>query len=140
MNHDDQPIIPTPPVIETGQQPDANWNGVDRRRTNPLTLAIEHATARVNNAPVAASSDRVIAIVVLGAALALLCLVLISQFRLADRVHDAEIEQRRFRESVVCFLVESTRARASTGVPSDPAHTTDILTTCGFINIPGNGK
>ena len=133
---------PTPPVIETGLPTGTtDWDGVERRRTDPLALAIRSAVSKVENGkapPV--QTNFVTTIVAIAAILALQCLILVSQFRLADRINDSNIEQQHFRESIVCFLVESTRQAeeaAAAGRPPVGAGT-KILTTCGFVTTPGN--
>lgn len=132
MEHD-----PTPPVVETG----ALYAGPDRRASDPLTDAITSAVGRVTPPPRGTAPRDVSAIVKDAVVVALAVLVLVSQFRLADRLEANNDQQQEFRDGVSCFLVESVRAEAA---PADAAarqkQATDVLIRCGFIETPGNGR
>lgn len=137
------PMVPTPPVVDAGL-PDAaqgGWDGTERRRADALSLAIKSAVGKVaqNSAPQVQTSF-VTTVVSIGAILALQCLILVSQFRLADRQADAATTQQHFRESIVCYLVEVTRAQEDAARAGQVAVGvgTRVLTTCGFVTTPGN--
>lgn len=127
---------PTPPVVD----PDAlAYEGIDRRRVDPLTQAIANAVGR--NSPPARQADPrdVIGVVKDAVVVALVVLVLISQFRLADRINENNDQQQEFRDGVSCFLVESVRGAAAPAVTpaAQQKAATDILIRCGFVQSPG---
>lgn len=135
----------TPPVVETGIAPPNpltdQWDGVERRRTDPLAQAIRSAVNKSNGPAQQPTTSFVTTIVAIAAILALQCLILVSQFRLADRIGTFHSEQQDFRRGIVCFLVESTRVQEDAARDGKPpiGVGTRVLTTCGFVTTPGNG-
>lgn len=131
------PIVPTPPVTDAGiVHGEGGYSGPDRRRTDPLALAIQNAVTRVQ--PPKQGGPNIVRDIIKDVAIvALVGLCLISQFRLADKQNQNNDEQRRFRTGVGCFLVEQAKIDG-TDLASRQREYTDMLTRCGFITAPGS--
>lgn len=124
MDRDD--IIPTPPVIET-----SGYVGPERRSdpAEPLTKAIENAVSKVQQGSqpkgyVDAVIIKIAAGVVVGTGILMLLLI----FSLKGTITDSERDQRKFRDSVSCFIIEVSK--------QTPPN--DILVKCHFVSTPGN--
>lgn len=118
------------------------YEGPDRRAvTDPLTAALTNAVAHAAGPQPRRTEPRdVTGIIQSGVVVALVLLVLVSQFRLADRLNESDDEQEEFRDAVSCFLVESVRADPATDPAGAQKRATDTLIRCGFIEAPGNGR
>lgn len=108
------------------------WDGVERRRGGQPVEAIGQKVVDAIQSVTPSNNlgQQILYTLVIAAAvvIALQVLILISQFRLADRQTSNAGDAQDFRKSLTCFIVE-----VSNQTPSK-----DILTKCGFVTIPGN--
>lgn len=117
--------------------PEEEWDGTDRRRTPPVLEEVsKKVTEALNHSEVRPSISQNLLIVLVasvGLSLALSGLALILMFRLGDTQSDHDTNSNKFRRSLSCFLVEGGRAQEE----GRSALTTDVLTSCGFVELPG---
>jgi hypothetical protein len=132
---EEEPVTPTPPVVDTGIL-NEQYDGPDRRKQDQLTVAIASAVSRVQP-PKGGGPDIVKDIIRDAIIVALVLTCLISQWKLADVDHQNNADQRLFRDSISCFLVETSRTNPA-GQTDPQRAATDILIRCGFIQTPGN--
>jgi hypothetical protein len=134
----------TPPVVDTpasripaSEMDTGDWDGTERRRVDPLKVAIESAVNKVsqphNGTDLRETRDLLFKIAVA----ALLFLLLLGQWivvgnqgEVKTKIDRYEENQKPFRDSITCFVTE-----IFTG--PDAQTRSDILTKCGFVRAPG---
>lgn len=128
-------IPSTPPVVDPAALHPKGWDGVERRKADPVVAAIAHA---VKQAPPGVQPDGVGRMVMYVSVMALQLLTLILMFKLSGDINTDTRKQEEFRDGVSCFLVETVQPSELPTETSREQAATAILRRCGFIETPGN--
>lgn len=127
----DIPPPDTPPVLDTEiLHRREGWDGVERRNTDPLKLAIESAVTRVQGVQTSPDISATQHLILQLIALALVVIGVIGIWVVSRKLDKMEDNSQRFRDSITCYVIGTHTGPA--GAP-DP----NILTRCRFVGISG---